>query len=41
VVTDPTIAHILLVALGLFCEPATFVPARDPPQVELAWEDPA
>jgi len=41
VVTDPTIAHTLLVALDLCYKPATFAPARDPPQVELAWDDPA
>jgi hypothetical protein len=41
VVTDPTIARTLLLALDLPHEPATFAPARDPPQVEIAWEDPA
>ncbi len=40
VVTDPTVARTLLVALDLPHEPSAFAPARDPPQVELAW-DPA
>ena len=40
VVTDPTIARTLLVALDLPHAPATFAPALDPPQVELAWDDP-
>jgi hypothetical protein len=39
VVADPTIARTLLTALGLPNEPATFAPARDPPQVELAWDE--
>jgi hypothetical protein len=41
VVTDPTIARTLLVALDLPHEPAAFAPARDPPQAVLAWDDPA
>jgi hypothetical protein len=41
VVTDPAVARTLLVALDLTSEPATFAPARDPPQTELAWDDPA
>ena len=40
-VTDPCPAHSLLTALGLPAAPATFAPARDPPQAELDWEDPA
>jgi hypothetical protein len=36
VVTDPTLARTLLTALGLL---ATFALARDPPQVELAWDE--
>jgi hypothetical protein len=34
-------AHRLLVALGLPAAPTTFAPARDPPQAEFAWDDPA
>jgi hypothetical protein len=41
VVTDPTLTRTLLVALDLPHEPSAFAPARDPPQVELAWDDPA
>jgi hypothetical protein len=41
VVTDPSVARTLLVALDLPHEPSAFAPARDPPQVELAWDDPA
>jgi hypothetical protein len=41
IVTDPTIARTLLVALDLPHEPSAFAPARDPPQVALAWDDPA
>jgi hypothetical protein len=41
VVTDPSVARTLLVALDLPHERSAFAPARDPPQVELAWEDPA
>jgi len=40
-VTDPCRAHSLLTALGLPAAPATFAPARDPPQAELDWEAPA
>jgi hypothetical protein len=39
VVTDPTLTRTLLVALDLPYEPSAFAPARDPPQVELAWDD--
>ena len=39
IVADPTIARMLLTALGLPNEPSTFAPARAPPQVELAWAD--
>jgi len=38
-VADATIARSLLSALGRPSEPATFAPARGPPQVELAWDD--
>lgn len=41
VVTNPTIARTLLVALDLPHEPSAFAPARDPPQVEFVWEGPA
>jgi hypothetical protein len=43
VVTDPTIARSLLAALELPPEPATFAPARDPPQVvgRLTSREPA
>jgi hypothetical protein len=40
-VADATRARSLLITLGLPADPATFAPARDPPQAELAWEDPA
>jgi hypothetical protein len=40
-VTDVARARGLLVTLGLPADPATFAPARDPPQAEFAWEDPA
>ena len=39
VVADPAAAHTLLATLGLPAEPAAFAPARDPPQVELAFID--
>lgn len=41
VVTDPSVARTLLVALDLPLEPSAFASARDPPQAELAWDDPA
>ncbi len=41
VVTDPTVARTLLLVLDLPHERSAFAPARDPPQVELAWDDPA
>jgi hypothetical protein len=41
IVTDPAVARTLLAALDLPREPSAFAPARDPPQVELAWDDPA
>lgn len=41
VVTDPTIARTLLAALDLPHAPQPFAPARDPPQPDLAWDDPA
>lgn len=40
-VTDQRLAHSLLTALGQPAEPAAFAPARDPPQAELAWDEPA
>ncbi|HEX2689477.1 MAG TPA: transposase [Kofleriaceae bacterium] len=40
-VADAGHAHRLLVTLGLPAAPATFAPARAPPQTELAWDDPA
>ena len=40
-VVDERLARSLLTTLGLAAEPATFVPARAPPQVEFAWDDPA
>ena len=39
VVTDPSLANTLLIAVGLFSEPVTFAPARSPPQPELAWDE--
>ena len=39
VVVDAAMAHALLAALGLPCTPATFAPARDPPQTELWFAD--
>jgi Putative transposase len=41
VVTDPGVARTLLAALALPDEPSAFAPARDPPQAELACDDPA
>jgi hypothetical protein len=40
-VAHATRARSQLVAIGLPAAPATFAPARDPPQTELAWVDPA
>lgn len=40
-VTDQRLAQSLLTALGQSAEPAAFAPARDPPQAELAWDEPA
>jgi hypothetical protein len=40
-VVDTTLARRVLTALGQAAEPATFAPARDPPQAEFAWVDPA
>jgi len=40
-VVDTTLARSVLTALGLAVEPTSFAPARDPPQVEFAWDDPA
>jgi hypothetical protein len=41
VVTDPRVARTLLAALHLPHSLSVFAPARDPPQVELGWDDPA
>jgi hypothetical protein len=40
-VTDQRLARSLLAALSQTAEPAAFAPARDPPQAELAWDEPA
>ena len=41
-VVDTTLARSVLTALGLaVVEPASFAPARDPPQAAFAWDDPA
>jgi hypothetical protein len=40
VVADQTLAGALLVAIGLPDAPTAFAPARDPPQVEVAFDDP-
>ncbi|HEX7838091.1 MAG TPA: transposase, partial [Kofleriaceae bacterium] len=39
VVVDSARARAVFVALGLPCTPATFAPARDPPQGELRFDD--
>jgi hypothetical protein len=39
VVEDSALARAVLAALGLPCAPATFAPARDPPQGELRFDD--
>ena len=39
VVVDSALARTLLAALGLPCTPATFAPARAPPQAELWFDD--
>ena len=39
IVTNPALAIALLTALELSSEPATFAPARSPPQAELAWDE--
>ncbi len=39
-VAEPSLARSLLATLGLPAEPATFTPARDPPQAKFAWRDP-
>lgn len=41
VVTHPTLTRTLLADLDLPHEPTAFTSARDPPQVELAWDEPA
>jgi hypothetical protein len=40
-VADANLTRSQLTSLGLPAEPATFAPARAPPQAELAWYDPA
>ncbi len=40
-VADPSIARVLFDTLGLAAKPATFAPARAPPQTELGWDDSA
>jgi len=40
-VADANVTRSLLTSLGLPAEPATFAPARAPPQPELAWHEPA
>jgi len=40
-VADANLTRSLLTSLGLPAEPATFAPARAPPQAELARHDPA
>ncbi len=40
-VADPSIAREVLDALGLAAEPATFAPARAPPQTKFGWDDSA
>jgi hypothetical protein len=39
VVVDAAMARAVHAALGLPCTPATFAPARDPPQSELWFDD--
>jgi ribosomal protein S27E len=39
VVVDSALARAVLAALGLPCTPATFAPARAPPQAELWFDD--
>jgi hypothetical protein len=39
VVVDSAIARAVLAPLGLPCTPATFTPARDPPQAAFWFDD--
>ncbi|MBA3818715.1 MAG: hypothetical protein H0X17_07470 [Deltaproteobacteria bacterium] len=39
VVANPAVARVLLGVLGIPTAPATFAPARAPPQTEPAWGD--
>jgi hypothetical protein len=39
VVVDSAMARAARAVLGLPCTPATFAPARDPPQAELWFDD--
>jgi len=39
VVVDSALVRAVLAALGLPCTPATFAPARDPPQAEFWFDD--
>jgi hypothetical protein len=41
VVVDAARARAVLATLGLPCTPATFAPARDPPQAAFWFDDPA
>jgi len=38
-VVGSALAGAVLAALGLSCTPATFAPARDPPQAEFSFDD--
>ncbi|MDQ3367658.1 MAG: ATP-dependent helicase HrpA [Myxococcota bacterium] len=40
-VANPSIVRAVLDTLGLAAEPATFAPARAPPQSEFGWDDSA
>jgi hypothetical protein len=39
VVVDSALTRAVLAPLGLSCTPATFAPARDPPQAEFWFDD--
>jgi hypothetical protein len=39
VIVNSALARAVLAAMGLPCTPATFAPARDPPQAELWFDD--
>ena len=40
-VADPSIVRAVLDTLALAAQPATFAPARAPPQTDLGWDDSA